>query len=48
MRRRRFSVSSSFVFGRGAPVWTKRTQSLHRPKRNKRNSAPVGGKSSLS
>ncbi|TNN27196.1 hypothetical protein EYF80_062661 [Liparis tanakae] len=47
-RKRRFSVNSSSVFRRGAPVWTKRTQSLHRLKRNRRNSAPVRRKSSLS
>ncbi|TNN22594.1 hypothetical protein EYF80_067292 [Liparis tanakae] len=47
-RKRRFSLSSNSVFRRGAPVWTKRTQSLNRLKRNRRNSAPVRRKSSLS
>ncbi|XP_044052186.1 uncharacterized protein LOC122876215, partial [Siniperca chuatsi] len=37
VRRRRFWLTSSSVFRRGTPVWTKRTQSLHRLKRNRRN-----------
>ncbi|TNN22709.1 hypothetical protein EYF80_067176 [Liparis tanakae] len=49
-RKRRFPVNSSIssVFRRGSPVWTKRTQSLHRLKRNRRNSAPIRRESSLS
>ncbi|XP_038566432.1 golgin subfamily A member 6-like protein 6 [Micropterus salmoides] len=46
-RRRRFWLTSSSVFRRGTPVWTKRTQSLHRLKRNRRNSVPVRRESSL-
>ena len=47
-RSRTFSLTSSSVIRRGTPVWTKRTQSLHRLKRNRRNSAPVRKESSLS
>ncbi|XP_032373091.1 uncharacterized protein LOC116690319 isoform X4 [Etheostoma spectabile] len=46
--RRRFSLtSSSSVFRRGTPVWTKRSRSLHRSKRNRRTSASVRRESSL-
>ncbi|XP_044065424.1 uncharacterized protein LOC122882270 isoform X5 [Siniperca chuatsi] len=47
VRRRRFSLTSSSVFRRGTPVWTKRTQSLHRLKRNRRNSVAGRRESSL-
>uniref|UniRef100_A0A3Q3IBB0 C2H2-type domain-containing protein n=1 Tax=Monopterus albus TaxID=43700 RepID=A0A3Q3IBB0_MONAL len=41
VRRRGFWLTTSSGTRRGTPVWTKRTQSLHRLKRNRRNSAAV-------
>ncbi|XP_059196080.1 zinc finger and SCAN domain-containing protein 31-like isoform X2 [Centropristis striata] len=47
VRRRRLLLTSSSVLRRGTPVWTRRTQILHRSKRNSRNSVPVRRESSL-
>ena len=44
---RKFWLTSSSVIRRGTPVWTKRTQSLHRLKRNRGDSAPGRRESSL-
>ena len=46
VRRRRFSLTSSSVSRRGAPVWTQRNKNLHRLKRNRRKCAPVRRESS--
>ncbi|XP_042071135.1 trichohyalin-like isoform X3 [Haplochromis burtoni] len=45
-RRRRFSLSSSSGTRRGAPVWSRRNQKLHRLKRKRRNCAAVRRESS--
>ncbi|XP_008289309.1 uncharacterized protein LOC103364080 isoform X2 [Stegastes partitus] len=41
VRRRRFSLRSSSVTRKGTHIWTRRTQSFHRLKRNRRTSVPV-------
>ncbi|CAF91781.1 unnamed protein product, partial [Tetraodon nigroviridis] len=43
VRRKRFLLTSSRT---GAPVWTRRTQSLHQSKKNRRNPGVIRTESS--